>query len=76
MWDQRKVVYFKSGNEMMIKRMIMMILDLWVSGYGLQFRRRGIKEKLHISKVVMKGFYKRDDNDDVRLVGKWVWVAN
>ena len=54
----------------------MMILDLWVSGYGLQFRRRGIKEKLHISKVVMKGFYKRDDNDDVRLVGKWVWVAN
>ena len=56
--------------------MIIMRLVFWVSGYGLQFRRRGIKEKLYISNVVMKGFYKRDDNDDVRLVGKWVWVAN
>ena len=33
---------------------VITILVFWVSGYGLQFRRRGIKEKLYISKVVMK----------------------
>ena len=35
-----------------------------------------MKSSCIISSKIMFGVFKNDDNDDVRLVGKWVWVAN